>query len=53
MTAAQAAKSAGLKSLAVVSELSGVSRQTLDNWYKNKRKLFDIVILGCLEIKKK
>ena len=44
--AAQVAKQAGYKSLGQVSELSGVSRQTLVNWYQNKRRLFDIVILG-------
>lgn len=47
MTAAKAAKAAGLKSLAVVSDLTGVSTQTLNNWFNDKPKLFEIVIAGC------
>ena len=47
MTAAQYAKQAGLKTLLEVSELTDVSPQTLNNWFKNKPKLFEITILGC------
>ena len=47
MTASQQAKAAGLKGLSEVSEITGVSLQTLDNWSKNKPKLFEIVIKGC------
>jgi hypothetical protein len=47
-TPAKAAKAAGLKSLAVVVEMTGgVSYQTLTNWHKNKPELFRIVIAGC------
>lgn len=45
--AAQVAKKKGFKSLGEVSEVSGVSRQTLVNWYHNKRRLFDIVMVGA------
>ena len=48
MTPSQQAKKAGLKSLAQVSELTGVSIQTLSNWAKDKPELFEIVLLGCL-----
>lgn len=48
MTPAQKAKAAGLKSLQQVSELTGVSVQTLNNWAANKPQLFNIVLLGCL-----
>jgi len=48
MTPSQKAKDAGLKSLSQVSRLTGQSPQTLDNWAKNKPKLFNIVLLGCL-----
>lgn len=48
MTASEQAKSMGLKSLAVVAELTQQSPQTLDNWHKNKPELFRIVLLGCL-----
>ena len=49
MTPSQQAKAAGLKSLLQVSELTGVSAQTLDNWAKNKPDLFKTVILGAAE----
>jgi hypothetical protein len=48
MTASQQAKSTGLKNLLQVTELTGVRAQTLINWHKNKPKLFNIVLLGCL-----
>lgn len=47
MTPAQQAKWEGLKSLSQVSEMTGVSLQTLTNWAKNKPELFDVVLLGC------
>lgn len=47
MTPSQQAKAAGLKSLLQVSELTGVSIQTLSNWAKKKPNLFKIVIAGC------
>jgi len=48
ITASQTIKRSGLKSLKEVSELTGQSPQTLINWYKHKRALFDIVIKGCV-----
>jgi hypothetical protein len=45
------AKSAGLKNLSEVSELTGVSTQTLNNWYNNKPMLFKVVIAGCKAMK--
>jgi hypothetical protein len=39
-------KKAGLKSLAELSEITKVSIQTLNNWSKNKAKLFNIVVIG-------
>ena len=50
MTPSQQAKSAGLKSLLQVSEITGVSIQTLSNWAKNKPKLFRAVLLGANNI---
>lgn len=38
---------AGLKSLAEVARITGVGRQTLINWHKNKPMLFAIVLSGC------
>jgi len=48
MTPSQQAKSAGLKSLSQVSELTGQSLQTLGNWHRDKPELFRIVLLGCI-----
>ena len=53
MTPAQQAKAAGLKSLLEVSELTGVSIQTLSNWAKNKPDLFGVVLAGCVDITKR
>lgn len=50
MTPSQQAKAAGLKSLLAVSEITGVSLQTLTNWHKNKPKLFSVVLAGCVAI---
>jgi hypothetical protein len=51
MTASEDAKAAGLKSLAEVSEMTGVSYQTLINWYKHKPALFAVVVAGCAALK--
>jgi len=50
MTPSQQAKAVGLKSLMQVSELTGVSIQTLSNWAKNKPLLFAVVLAGCVAI---
>lgn len=50
-TASWKAKAAGIKSLSAVSELTGVSLQTLTNWHKNKPMLFAVVLAGCVSIK--
>ncbi len=55
MTPSQQAKAAGLKNVQHVSDMLGtkpdgkpvVSRQTLNNWAKNKPKLFAVVLAGC------
>lgn len=48
MTASSMVKMAGLNSLNELSDITGVSRQTLSNWYKNNMKLFVIVINGAV-----
>jgi len=47
LTASQKAKAAGLKNLAAVTKITGVSPQTLINWHKHKPDLFKVVIAGC------
>lgn len=47
MTPSQQAKAAGLKSLAELSRVSGVSEQTLINWHRDKPVLFNLVCLGA------
>lgn len=46
MSASKQAKEAGLKNLSQVSQITGVSLQTLDNWSKHKPELFKIVLVG-------
>ena len=48
MTASKKAKEKGLTSLKQASVLTGVSPQTLDNWYKHKPELFETVLCGCV-----
>jgi hypothetical protein len=50
MTPSQQAKAAGLKNLLQVSELTGVSIQTLSNWAKDKPLLFSVVLAGCVAL---
>ena len=50
MTPSQKTKASGLK-LVEVSNLTGVSIQTLTNWYKNKNELFNVVLSGCVNKK--
>ncbi len=50
MTPAEYVKSRGVKSLRRVSEKTGVSEQTLGNWFKNKRQLFEIVVNGVKHV---
>jgi len=47
MTASQQAKLSGLNNLNAISKLTGVSPQTLNNWYNKKPLLFKIVVAGC------
>lgn len=51
MTPSEQCKKAGLKSLAELCEITGVSEQTLINWHRNKPKLFAVVIAGAVAIK--
>ena len=46
MKPAAAVHIAGLESLQQVANVTGVSRQTLGNWHKDKPELFKIVLLG-------
>ena len=50
MTPSQKTKASGLK-LVEVSQLTGVSIQTLTNWHKNKNELFNVVLSGCVNKK--
>jgi len=48
MKPSEVCKSSGLKSLAELSELSGESVQTLNNWYKGEPRRFEIVLKGVM-----
>jgi hypothetical protein len=49
MKPSEQCKKAGLKGLAELVEISGVSEQTLINWSRSKPKLFDVVISGAAQ----
>jgi hypothetical protein len=51
MTPSEQCKQAGLKSLAEAVKISSVSERTLINWQKNKPQLFNVVLIGCAQIK--
>lgn len=51
MTAAEAAKKAGFKSLKEVSQLSGVNVDKLGRWHKESPQLFKTVLLGAWHLK--
>ena len=46
MTPSEKAKELGCKSLAQVSRATKQSEQTLINWFRNKRELFESVCIG-------
>lgn len=48
MNASQKAKAAGLKSLDELVEISGESRQTLNNWHNKKPVKFELVLKGAI-----
>jgi hypothetical protein len=48
MLANEKAKKAGLHSLNEMSEITGVSRHTLNNWNKATPLKFDIFLLGAV-----
>ncbi len=52
MKPSEKCKKAGLKSLAELSEITHISRQTLINWSKNNNKFFDFIVFGASCIKK-
>ncbi len=47
MKPSEKCKAAGLKSLLELSEITSESVQTLNNWHKNKAKLFELVLRGA------
>jgi hypothetical protein len=51
MTPSEQCKQAGLKSLAEVVRMTGVSEQTLINWHRNKPQLFSVVVAGCASLR--
>ena len=48
MKPSEKSKSAGLKSLAELSEISGESVQTLNNWFKNEPRRFGLILKGAV-----
>jgi len=48
MKPSELCKQAGLSSLKELTEISGESVQTLNNWHKNKPLVFDLVLRGAV-----
>lgn len=48
MTPSEQCKSAGLRSLAELSRITGCSVQLLINWHRERPKLFDVVVAGAV-----
>lgn len=48
MKPSEKCKQAGLKSLNELAEISGESVQTLNNWFKYKPAVFDLVLRGAV-----
>lgn len=48
MTPSQYVKKKGLNSLAQMCDISGKAHSTLSDWYRNDRKTFDIMLIGCI-----
>lgn len=52
MKPSEEAKAAGFKNLKEFSEYAGQTTETLRNWHKDKRQLFDVVLAGAIQKKK-
>lgn len=52
MAPSEQCKAAGLKNLEQLSQITGVSVQTLVNWSRAKPRLFQVVILGAVVLHK-
>ena len=50
MIPSEQCRAAGLKSLAELVRISGVSEQTLINWHRNKPRLFAVAVAGAVVI---
>lgn len=50
ITASEFVKNAGMKNLSEMADITKQSTQTLNNWFNNKRELFEVVLLGCCEV---
>ena len=48
MKPSEKCKAAGLKSLDELSEISGDSVQTLNNWSKTKTRRFELILKGVM-----
>lgn len=53
MSASKKAKQLGAKSISSIARQIGRPRNLLENWYKSYPELFESVIIGCVEIKKR
>ena len=53
MTPSRQAKEAGLSGLKEMSDMTGKTVRTLQNWFNDEPKLFFVAVAGCAAIKNK
>jgi len=51
MSAYKQMKAAGIASRDELEELSGFRQRTIQDYYNNNRKRFDVILAGAIEIK--
>ena len=53
MTPSKQAKEAGLSGLKEMADMTGKTVRTLQNWFNDEPKLFNVAVAGCAAIKNK
>lgn len=51
MSPSEQCKQAGLKSLAELVRITGISEQTLINWHRSRPQLFGVIVAGAAQVK--
>ena len=51
MSATSYCKERGIK-VSEVCRLTGLHRSTVERWYESRPLLFNVIVLGCLEVRR-